>query len=487
MTPDETHWFFHLLYLAGFALSLGLSARIIMLKRPASVTFAWLMVVWVLPLVGVLIYLLIGENRMGESRARRARAIHGQYQHWLSDLRQRSEVSRRQVLPTLEPIERQACTVVGMPVFGGNRMQLLDNYQAIFQALVNDIEGARRSCFLEFYIWHQGGLADQVAEALMGATARGVSCRVLLDAVGSKPFLRSSLAAKMRAAGVKVIAVLPVSATRMLFRRADLRNHRKIVVIDSRIAYTGSQNLVDPRCFKQDEGVGEWIDIMVRVMGPVVDEFQGVFIEDWQLETGRVEEILSERLNVPSSPGVDGMSLQVIPSGPVLRYMAIHQLLTTTLFAARHELVITTPYFVPDDSLKMALLSAAQRGVRVTIIVPDRVDSHLVRYASRSLFDELLAAGITIAKFTGGLLHTKTITVDDSFSIVGSVNLDMRSLWLNMEISLFVYDAPFTCELKALNARYLASSELLEQESWRRRSLANRLVENLARLVGPLL
>ncbi len=483
MTSDETHWFFHLLYILGFLLSAGISARIIMLKRPSAVTFAWVLVVWVLPLIGILIYLLIGENRLGEKRSRRAREIHGQFQEWQIGLRESAKKSNPRVPTTLEPVARQALTVVGMPVFGGNQMRLLDSYQSIFDAIIRDIDGAQFSCNLQFYIWYPGGLADKVVESLLGAKARGVSCRILLDAVGSKQFLRSGQAAELRSAGVEVVAILPVSPLRMLFRRADLRNHRKVVIIDSRIAYTGSQNLVDPRFFKQDEGVGEWIDVMVRVVGPVVEEFEGVFAEDWVLETGRAD----EGVRAPCSPVPEGVSLQAIPSGPVLRYMAIHQLLTTTLFTARRELVITTPYFVPDDSLKMALISAVQRGVRVTIIVPAKVDSLLVRYASRSLYDELLMAGVRIAKFTGGLLHTKTIVVDGTFSIVGSVNLDMRSLWLNMEISLFIYDQAFTSELQSLNGRYLSDCDLLEYQRWQRRGMGSRLVENLTRLVGPLL
>ena len=487
MTTDETHWLFHLLYLAGFSISILLTLRIVMLKRPAGVTFAWVIVVFVLPLLGALIYLLIGETRLGELRARRAKAIHQVFQDWLSDLQERAQRRQEAIPRPYDQIERQAVTVVGLPALGGNRLRLLSSYRSIFSAVIEDIDSAQHSCHLQFYIWHQGGLADQVGEALIRARQRGVTCRVLLDQVGSKPFLRGKMAQRLRASGIDLVAMLPVNPLRILLRRADLRNHRKIIIIDERIAYTGSQNLVDPRFFKQEAEVGEWIDVMIRLTGPLVEEMVGVFIEDWQLETGRHLDILDQ----PPVEGAftpQGESVaQVIPSGPVFRYMAIHQLLITTLYTAQEELVITTPYFVPDDSLKMALISTAQRGVQVTLILPYRVDSVLVRYASRSMFDELLTAGVRIALFKGGLLHTKAILVDRRFSVVGSVNMDMRSLWLNMEISMFIYDAAFSQRLGRLLDIYLGDSEMLEQQRWRRRPWFKHLAENLIRLLGPLL
>jgi len=487
VTTDETHWLFHLLYLAGFAISIGLTLRIVMLKRPAGVTFAWVMVVLVLPLLGSLVYLLIGETRLGEQRAGRVKTIHQLFQDWLTDLQGRAQRQQVEIPESLNQIQRQAITVVGLPAMGGNRLQLLDGCQSIFSSLIEDIDSARHTCHLQFYIWHGGGLADLVGEALIRARRRGVACWVLLDAVGSKPFLMGAKAEQLRQSGIELVAMLPVSPLRLFLRRADLRNHRKIIVIDYRVAYTGSQNLVDPRYFKQGAGVGEWIDVMIRVSGPLVEEMAGIFLEDWQLETGGHLGILDQPptgdVFAPQGKAV----AQAIPSGPVFRYMAIHQLLMTTLYTARRELVVTTPYFVPDDSLKMALISAAQRGVRVTLILPCKVDSLLVRYASRSLFDELLTAGVRIAQFKGGLLHTKAITVDRRFTIVGSVNMDMRSLWLNMEISLFVYDSAFTEALCKLTDSYLEDSEIMEHHRWQRRPLAMRLMENVTRLVGPLL
>ncbi len=484
MTVGETHWLFYLVYLIGVGISIGLSIRIIMLQRPAGATFAWILIVVTLPYAGAFIYLLIGENRLGEKRARRARKVHRIFYRWLSHLQQRSAALEVQIGAQFQPICRQAQRVVAVPPFPGNQVQLLDHYEEIFQHLIADIDRAQKSCHLEFYIWEEGGVANEVVAALLRACERGVVCRVLLDAVGSLQFLRSGEARRLREAGVLLVEVLPVSPYRILFRRADLRNHRKIVVIDGMVAYTGSQNLADPRYFKQGDGVGEWIDVMVRVTGPVVEALAGVFVEDWQLETGQFIEHTYQPLPVERS---EGITVQAIPSGPVFRYMAIHQLLTTTLYSARRELTIVTPYFVPDDTLKLALVSAAQRGVDVTLIVPEQIDSRLVRYASRSLFGELLQAGVRIAEFRGGLLHTKLITVDGAFCILGSVNMDMRSLWLNFEISLFIYDEGFTRRIDELAAGYLRQCRMLERRQWKRRPMLRQFVENVARLIGPLL
>jgi cardiolipin synthase len=326
-----------------------------------------------------------------------------------------------------------------------------------------------------------------VAEALLGAAKRGVICRVLVDAVGSKDFLRSEMAQRLHKSGIHIVASLPVGPLRMLMTRADLRNHRKIVVIDGEIAYTGSQNLVDPRFFKQDEGVGQWIDAMIRMEGPSVEALAGTFIEDWELDTGEGLEALEKTSDIRSIPEKGVTPIQVVPSGPAIRPEIIHQLLLATIYGARKRLLLTTPYFVPDESLMTALISAAHRSVDVTIVVPAEVDSRLVHYASRSLFDNLMSAGISVAAFNGGLLHTKSITVDDEISVFGTVNLDMRSLWLNFEISLFIYDLAFTKQLREMQMKYLSHSSMINLAEWRQRSVLQRFTENAAQLVGPLL
>jgi cardiolipin synthase A/B len=278
-----------------------------------------------------------------------------------------------------------------------------------------------------------------------------------------------------------------VGLLRAIFVRFDLRLHRKIVVIDGHTGYTGSMNLVDPRFFKSDVGVGPWIDAMARLRGPAVEALAITFLEDWELETG--EGALKPEFTGDASPTPARGSavVQVVPSGPVASAESILSVLLMTIYDARDELVLTTPYFVPDESLVTALQSAARRGVDVTLIVPALVDSKLARLASRPHQGALLEAGVRIAQFEGGLLHTKSVTVDGKRSLFGSLNLDPRSMVLNFEITLSVYDHEFTRALRALQQTYIERSSFMDLNAWRNRPPLRRFVEDAARLLSPLL
>jgi cardiolipin synthase len=469
---------------AHWLIILGLSLRVIVRRRPVGVSLAWLAVIFSIPFAGAAIYLLFGETRLGKARRRRIAALHDEVQPWQEAIRQGPDAVLLPLDAAAGPLDRHGQRVVGYPALAGNMLVLLDDFHAIFDAIIRDIQAAQRSCNLGFYIWHEGGRADEVVDALVQAAGRGVACRVSADALGSKAFLGGGRVEMLRRAGVEVVTSLPTGVVHAIFARADLRNHRKIVAVDDRIAYTGSQNLVDPRFFKQDAGVGQWVDAMVRVEGPAVSPLATVFAIDWCVERGEP----FQPPGLPAAVNPDGGAVvQVVPSGPGMKPEAIHQLLLTTIYAARKELVMTTPYFVPDDAMITAILSAALRGVEVTIIVPAQNDSRLVRYASVAHFDDLLSAGVRIARFHGGLLHTKSIALDGEVSVFGSVNLDMRSLWLNFEISLFVYQAEFTEQLRAIQNGYLEQSDFVDLAEWRKRPRRTKLAEDTLRLLGPLL
>jgi cardiolipin synthase len=289
----------------------------------------------------------------------------------------------------------------------------------------------------------------------------------------------------MRQAGVRIQAALAVGLFRLLRARPDLRLHRKIVVIDD-VGYTGSLNLADPVLFKQDAGVGPWVDAFVRLQGPVVAALSATFQEDWTIESDELDP-LHPTPDAPPLPVAGQAPVQVLPSGPDERVEAIAQVVLMAVYAATRELVLTTPYFIPSESLLTALLSAAARGVQVTLVVPARVDSRLVHYASRAHQASLLAAGVRIALFQGGLLHTKSITIDGELSLFGSLNLDPRSLRLDFEITLAIYDAEFTRSLRALQQYYLEHSEMLDLSTCLGRSRLERFAEDTTRLVSPLL
>jgi len=372
---------------------------------------------------------------------------------------------------------------MGIPALDGNHIVLLHDYESVFDAWVNEIDGAKESCRLAFYIWHEGGRADDVMEALGRARARGVRCRVLVDAMGSKLFLKGKRVRALRAADIEVVAALPSSFR----RRADLRYHRKIVVIDDQSGYAGSQNLVDPRFFKQESGVGPWVDAVVRIEGPAVALLANIFELDWRIEAGAAFEAPRSWPGSQQEDLPNGALLQVVPSGPAPYPDAIRQLLLTAIYSAQRTLTLTTPYFVPDEAILTALLSAALRGVEVILIVPEKNDSFLVRHASAAHFDDLMGAGARIALFQGGLLHTKSMVIDGTISLFGSVNLDMRSFWLNFEISLFVYDPKFTLRILELQQDYLTHSVFLDPDDWRKRPARRRFLDNAVRLIGPLL
>jgi cardiolipin synthase len=226
---------------------------------------------------------------------------------------------------------------------------------------------------------------------------------------------------------------------------------------------------------------------MVRVQGPAVEALAITFIEDWELETGEGLEQLRQTGDARPLPELGHTAIQVVPSGPTIRSDAIQEILLMAIYASRHELVLTTPYFVPEELLLKALISAANRGVDVTIIVPARVDSLLVRYASQAHKDELLAAGVRIMLFDGGLLHTKSITIDGEMALFGSLNLDPRSLQLNFEITLVIYDAQVVSLIRSLQQTYLDQSRAMDLSAWRARSALEQFTESTARLLSPLL
>jgi cardiolipin synthase len=482
----HVHWAVHAVFFADLILRLGLSARVILRRLPVGVSLAWLAVILIFPFVGAVFYLLVGEYRLGHRRAHRA-ATYRQARAERGSQTKGTATVAPEIGPGGTTVARLAESALGAAVLAGNRLELLENADAAFPVLIADIDRATQSCDLEFYIWSPGGRADEVGAALIRAVKRGVRCRVLVDAIGSKAFLRSQLARNLRGSGVRVAAALPAGALRLLLRRPDLRLHRKIAVFDGTVAYTGSLNLADPILFKKDAGVGQWVDALARVQGPAVEALAATFREDWFLETGELIEPVSPPGDAKDRPSLGEAPVQVLPTGPDEHVEAIEQVILMALYAATREVVLTTPYFVPSESLLTALLSAAARGVDVTLIVPAKVDSRLVHFASRAYQKDLLGVGVRIALFRGGLLHTKSITVDGQFSLFGSVNLDPRSLRLDFEITLAVYDAAFTAALRRLQQFYLEGSDRLDMATCCARSTAERFAEDTARLVGPIL
>jgi len=483
---DTSGWLVGALVVADTAIRIGLSIRVILRRRPVGVSLAWLVIILFLPFAGAIIYVVIGELRIGKRRMRILEALQQPYERSIDQMRKSLELDRPYLDPRGAPLASLAERTVGIPALPGNEVELLGDWQQVFDSLIVDIGSATRTCHIEVYIWQVGGRADDVAAALMRASARGVTCRILVDAVGSSRFLASDQARRLRNAGVLVQGALSGNVFHLLVKRFDLRMHRKIILIDDEIAYTGSLNLVDPRYFKVKAKVGQWIDAMIRLTGPAVEPLAVTFLRDWSLDSSEDFTELCAAMPKAGHRRPGGSSVQVVPTGPTLQDDAL-QVLLMAIYMARRELIVTTPYFVPDEALLTALVSAARRGVEVTLVVPSRVDSVLVRFASQPHLGELLASGVRILRYGGGLLHVKSLTIDGDFALFGSVNLDPRSLYLNFEITLIVYDRKFAGSLRSLQQTFIANAQQMLIEDWQRRTPARRLLDNTARLLSPLL
>ncbi|MBU3640741.1 cardiolipin synthase [Polynucleobacter sp. Fuers-14] len=474
-----------LILLIHFLLVTYFILLIISVRRPVGVAFAWIFIVMTFPLLGIGLYILIGERPVGRVLTRKIIRMNREYQ-------ETTELMRRQFIGDREklPMEGRALSLLaesknGSPVVAGNKIKLHTESLKILQNFIDEINSAKKSLHLEFYIWALGGDADRVCEALITAAKRGVACRVLLDSLGSKDWFKSAWPKRFKTAGIQVTEALPIQIGRFQFRRADLRLHRKIFVVDGSVVWTGSMNMVDPRTFKQDSGVGEWVDAMVRIEGPVASQFELTFSLDWSIDNPKITHFNDRE--PPVSPHEGGVLAQEFSSGPVYRDDILYQVLLSAIMDARQELTITTPYFGPDDGLLQALMAAAARGVNVTLIVPKLNDSKLVAWSSRSFYGDLMNAGVKIAEFHGGLLHTKSLLIDKRIAIFGSVNFDQRSLRLNFEISLIVYDDDFCANLERLIQSYLAQSDYVDPKAWAKRPRWHRYLENAAHLTSPLL
>ena len=459
---------------------LAVMARILLRpnRDPAS-RIAWLVVVGAVPLAGIVAYLLFGEVNIGRWRLSRMRDIQ------LKLPKESAPAIEATIPERYRNLFELGRSISGFQAVGGNTARLMPDSNATIDAMVADIDAAQDHVHLLFYIWLADNNGRKIIDALMRAAGRGVTCRAMADDLGSRVLIRSEHWQAMRRAGVKVASGLPVGnpVLRPFIGRIDLRNHRKIVVIDDRITYCGSQNCADPE-FLVKARYAPWVDAVVRFEGPIARQNQMLFASDWM---SSVDEDLGEMLNrpVPAAQS-DAMPAQVIGTGPTVRYSAMREVFASLMFGAQREIIITTPYYVPDEALQGALIATAYRGVDTTIIFPARNDSRIVSAASRSYYADLLAAGVKIHEFTGGLLHTKSLTVDGEIMLIGSANMDRRSLDLNYENNILVHDAGLTAAMRIRQHEYLAGSVPVTAKQVAAWSMPRRLWNNAIATLGPL-
>ena len=456
-------WIGYLLWLGGW---------IVLQKRAPAATLSWLLGLAALPYVGFLIYLVFGPQRIKRHRLRRARA--------------------RVALPAgadsaasgeLAELALLAQATTGLPATTATGVQLLVDGSATYDALLDAVRQARHHVHLEYYIYAADRTGAALRDALVERARAGVAVRLLLDAVGSAGCPRQFFAPLLDAGG-ELTWFHPMRFGRIWQRTwLNLRSHRKIVVVDGRVGFTGGINITDEE--NDRLRADAYRDLHLRIEGDAVRALQLLFVEDWAYASGQRDFIASVAQAMPP-PQPGPIAAQVLGSGPDSRWESIHRLHVGAIHAATRRVWLATPYFVPGEAAMMALTSAALGGLDVRVLVPRLSDSRLVTFAARSYFDDLMAAGVKVYEYGPRLLHTKALLVDDALAIIGSANFDARSFKLNFEVSMLFRDADIAAALARLIEGEFAHAPRVRAERARPLWTA-RLPEALARLLSPLL
>ncbi|MFO7900529.1 MAG: cardiolipin synthase [Planctomycetota bacterium] len=458
-------------------------------RREPSATVAWLMTVTFLPVVGVILYYALARTRFRRQFRKREEKL-GQAEEALSFYVQQQVADFDRALEGLRPEEQgliqlaanSAASPGGGAPFVGNAVERYADGAAKFEALMAAIRSARSHIHLEYYIVRPDETGTAVRDLLVEKAKAGVEVRFLYDGIGSLGLHRRGFFGELVEAGGEVEAFLPLRISKIL-ERVNFRNHRKIAVIDGRVGFLGGMNIGDEYAGRRPE-YGGWRDSHLRIEGPAVAELQHVFLTDWLFTTNQT---VADPQYFPDIEAAGDELVQIVASGPGCRWPTIQHLFFQAINTAERQVLIVTPYFVPDRSVLMALESAALRGLDVRLLLPSRTDHRMVTSAARSYYEELLESGVRIFEYQTGYLHSKTISVDGRYGSVGSANMDVRSFTLNFEASAFVYSARFA---EGLRRQFLEDSdraEEIELERFRGRPRIKRFGQSLAQLLSPVL
>ena len=481
-------WFFWLLH---SIVVVGLGLRILWRTdlRP-DVRMGWLVTLVLLPMVSGVLYFLFGEVAMRRAGRQRHVNVHTYMQRScvqaLPSAFAVQQAVRKSIDPQWHSAFGYAASINGFMPHPCHCAELMADGATARARMLQDMEAAQHEIHVLYYIWLDDQTGRDVAHALMRAAQRGVKCRAMVDGLGSRTLVRCALWKAMQAAGVEVDVALPLShpIRVLLTSRIDLRNHRKITLIDRQITYCGSQNCAD-EAFLPKAQFAPWVDIMLRIEGPVVEQMQWVFASDWN-QSGAQPFAVPATL-ASASDNACGFAALVIAEGPTERPRSTSELVSQLLSCAKDEVVISTPYFVPDATVLDALCAAAWRGVQVKLITPERNDSAFVAAASRSYYHRLLQAGVQIFEFQPGLLHAKTLCVDGQVTLLGSTNLDLRSFDLNFENNVLLQDAATTSAVRQRQEDYITQSApitLAHLQAW---PWWLRIWNNLLATLSPVL
>ena len=455
-------------------------------RRPTA-GMAWLLAIFFIPYIGILFFLLIGNPKLPKAR----RDKQDEVDRFIRESTHGVErVSDSSAWPEwFEGVVRLNRNLGAMPLIGQNGARLIGDYEASLEAMADAVDRAERYVHAEFYIFAYDPTTARFIDALGDAARRGVEVRVLLDHIASRRVAGyKRTLRKLTETGVEWQLMLPVMPFKGKYQRPDLRNHRKILVVDGEIAYMGSQNMID-RSYNKPGNIRrglKWQELVAEVEGPIVSGLDAIFATDWYLETGEAPS-RDELIPFNQEPEQQDLDCQVVPSGPGYVNENNLKLFLALLYAAERRIIITSPYFVPDEAMLRAISGATQRGVHVELFVSELGDQALVYHAQRSYYEALLRAGVRIYMYKAPfILHAKHFTIDDDVAVIGSSNMDIRSFELNMEVSLLVHGASFVREMRAVEDGYRRDSRELTLDEWMTQPLRSTVLDNLARLTSAL-
>ncbi|VAW14163.1 Cardiolipin synthetase [hydrothermal vent metagenome] len=440
--------------------------------RPSK-TLAWLLAIFTIPVGGILLYLMTGRNRRKNKLLQLPKDL----------LNPSIEIFEVPNLPEKhKKLSRLIFKTSGFPVTNGNTLLYLKDGKTTFEAIFIALENATEFIHFQYYIFEEGELADRLLDLFDRKIQDGIKIRLIYDGIGSFSLSRSYLK-KLKSSGVEVFSFLPFKFGRFL-SSLNYRNHRKIIVIDGTVAFSGGINVSD-KYLKGDPVLGKWHDMHLKIEGPAVTSLNHIFLIDWQLVGGPKIGILKEVERESSGKGKS--IVQVVSSGPDKDFPAIEQLYFSIINQAQNYLYITNPYIIPGYAIMTALETAALSGIDVRLMVSEKNDSNLVNWSVRSYFEPLLKAGVKIHLFHDGFLHSKIMISDDDIISIGTANIDIRSFEQNYEVNTIVYDADFVKELKEDFLIDCENSHELTYSTHKKRPWLDKLKEGIAKIFSPIL
>jgi cardiolipin synthase len=472
--------------LAGPILSVATIAWVLVTKKNSTSAVAWCLLVFFLPLLGPLLFLLFGYQHVNRPllRKRRHKQRFRQRPSATGNVLAEPEVAAGttdSAVGRWEIMARLARSFGAYPVTTGNQITFYEAGQPAYDAMLQAIRSARHHIHLESFIFQPDGTGRLFLEALAGKAREGVEVRLLYDAMGSYRLHRWRLW-QLRRAGGKYSVFLPLSLLRRRIQ-INMRDHRKILVVDGQTGFTGGLNIGDEYLGKNPR-YGFWRDTHLRLEGPAVAELQSVFVEDWDFAAG---ENLQDPAYFPALSAAGPHRVQIIESGPDRELKGIREMYFAAILRARRRLWIATPYFVPDPGLLDALCLAGRLGIDVRVLCQYHPDKWIPFFAGRYYWSDVLNAGVKVYQYTKGMMHSKVVLVDSEWASVGTANMDMRSLHLNFEVNCLIYSPEAVAELEAAFQHDLAASIRLERHVFARRPFTGRLIDNACRLLSPVL